>query len=86
MIIEMMMDRIFFFVDLLLSGMPLLQISIPVDAISNVFDFFAKAAYFLPIDTVLIIASILIAEEGFKISMSIIKFVLRFVPFVDGGN
>lgn len=86
MLIEMMLDHLFVFISMLLSGLPALQISIPVDSISSVLGFFAKASYFLPMDTVIIIATILIAEEGFKISMSIIKFVLRFVPGMTGGN
>ena len=64
---------------------PLSVINISVDFVSSipvVTDFLKVAAYILPWSYILPLILLLISISGFKITLSLVKTIVKFIPFL----
>lgn len=64
--------------------LPSFDLSTTAQMFDTFFEYVDIAAYFVPMDTITTILKIVIAEELFKITLSIIKLILSFIPFIGG--
>ncbi len=65
-----------------LTSLPFADIVIPQPHLDIFFEYLQAAAYFIPIGTVAILLGCIIAEELVKINIALIKFLLKFIPFM----
>lgn len=84
MIIERVCDMFFGFFFGWLSSIPLLQWDIHFSMLEPFFSFLDFVAYFLPMNTVVMILAFIIVEENIKIAISMLKLIWRFIPII--GN
>lgn len=84
MIVEAILNLFLSFVSILIDGLPTMDFSQTVLIFDTFFDYVDMAAYFVPMDTITGILSVLIAEEMFKIGISIVKLILSFIPLMGG--
>lgn len=82
MIIEAIINVFLSLASILIDGLPTLDVSATVGVFTAFWEYVDMAAYFIPMDTVTAILRIIIAEELFKIGISIVKFILRFIPLM----
>jgi len=60
-----------------------LQSVVPgMSLVSSFLDYVAIAAYFVPIDTIVILFSCIVLRELFKIGLAFMKMVFNFIPFM----
>lgn len=81
----MIIDSIIGFFMRILDYLPGFDLSTSLQIYDTFFEYVDMAAYFIPMDTVMSILHIIIAEEMFKIVLSLIKLILSFVPFMGGS-
>ncbi len=65
-----------------LDLIPFMDLEIPENAIDTFMSYVDMAAFFVPIDTIIILLACIIAEELTKIWIALLKFILKFVPFM----
>lgn len=85
MIVEAILNLFLSFASILIDNLPNIDIGQTVQTFDIFLDYVDMAAYFVPMDTIISILSVLIAEELFKIGLSIVKLILNFIPFMGGG-
>ena len=60
-----------------------LQSVVPgMSLVSSFLDYVAIAAYFVPIDTIVILFSCIVLRELFKIGLAFMKMLFNFIPFM----
>ena len=59
-----------------------LQSVVPGMSVSSFLDYVAIAAYFVPIDTIVILFSCIVLRELFKIGLAFMKMLFNFIPFM----
>lgn len=59
---------------------PSFSIALNYEILESFVSYVALCAYFVPLDTVLAIFAIIVMEELFKIGLSLLKLVWRFIP------
>ena len=60
-----------------------LQSVVPgMSLVSSFLDYVAIAAYFVPIDTIVILFSCIVLRELFKIGLAFMKMLVNFIPFM----
>ncbi len=84
MITETILGIFISFASILIDGLPSIDIGHTFQTFDIFLDYVDMAAYFVPIDTITAILRVLIAEELFKIGLSLVKLILNFIPFMGG--
>lgn len=84
MITETILGIFISFASILIDGLPSIDIGQTVQTFDIFLDYVDMAAYFIPVDTITAILRVLIAEELFKIGLSLVKLILKFIPFMGG--
>ena len=84
MFVEVILDRFFSIILVMLDSIPLLRFELPINAINTFLDILDGVAYFLPMNAVISMLGVLFLEELFKITLSFIKMVWKFIPVI--GN
>ncbi len=69
----------------ILDYLPGFDLSTSLQIYDTFLEYVDMAAYFIPMGTVMTILKIVIAEEMFKIVLSLIKLILSFIPFMGGS-
>lgn len=82
MITEAILNVFFNLIYKLLDLIPLMNFEFSVGSIDAFMTALDMSAYFLPMGTILALIGILIVEELLKIYLSLIKLVLKFIPFM----
>ena len=82
MIFEAVCDIIFDCVFVFFDAIPLLHLDIPSGALESFITILDIAAYFLPMNTIVVMLSIILAEEGLKIGVAMLRFIWKFIPFI----
>ena len=85
MIVEAILNMFLSFASILIDGLPNIDFGQTFQTFDIFLDYVDMAAYFVPINTVTAILRVLIAEELFKIGLSLIKLILNFIPFMGGS-
>lgn len=84
MIVEAILNLFLSFASILIDGLPTIDMGQTIQTFDTFFEYVDMAAYFVPMNTITGILSVLIAEELFKIGLSIVKLILNFIPFMGG--
>jgi len=84
MITETIIGIFISFASILIDGLPSVDIGQTFQTFDIFLDYVDVAAYFVPVNTVTAILRVIIAEELFKIGISIVKLILKFIPFMGG--
>lgn len=82
MLAEMFYDMIFSWVYTLLNMLPFIEYEIPVGAVDACISVMEFSVFFLPISTIQLMLGIILMEELFKITLSFIKLVWKFIPII----
>lgn len=85
LIVEAILNMFLSFASILIDGLPNIDFGQTFQTFDIFLDYVDMAAYFVPINTVTAILRVLIAEELFKIGLSLIKLILNFIPFMGGS-
>ena len=65
-----------------IDWLPVVDYEVTYDMLVGFGEFLNMACYFVPVDTIKFIVTVLIMEEGLRIVVAIIKFILKFIPFM----
>lgn len=82
MLAEMFYDMIFSWVYTLLNMLPFIEYEIPAGAVDACISVMEFSVFFLPISTIQLMLGIILMEELFKITLSFIKLVWKFIPII----
>lgn len=82
MLAEMFFNMLFSMVYTLLDMLPFIDLELPVGAVDACLSVMEFSAFFLPLDTIIIMLGIILVEEGFKITLSLIKLIWKFIPII----
>ena len=80
MLFERLIDLMFEITYMLLGLLDTVNVDLFYNALSTVFDILDIAGFFLPLETIFIVLGILISEELFKITLSLLKMIWKFIP------
>lgn len=82
MIFDKLLELFFGWVSMIFNLIPFMDVEIPVGSIAAFMSYVDMAAYFVPIDTIIILLTCIIVEEFVKIWIALFKFLWKFVPFI----
>ena len=82
MIVETLLNMFLSFASILIDGLPTLDMGATIQTFDTFLNYVDMAAYFIPMDTVTGILKVIIAEEAFKIGLSIVKLIWHFIPLM----
>lgn len=82
MIIDAIADVSFSWFIFLLRLLPFRDLTLPNASIDAFLSYVDMAAYFVPINVILMLLTFLFVKEGIKILISFIRFLIKFVPFI----
>lgn len=82
MLIQAILSVFFKLVDGILSKLPEINIEIPATVVTDAAEFFRVVAYIVPMDTVAQILMLIVALQGFRIAVSLIKTIWNLLPIV----
>lgn len=85
MIVEAILNMFLSFAAILIDGLPSIDLGQTFQTFDIFLDYVDMAAYFVPMGTITAILRVLIAEELFKIGLSLVKLILNFIPFMGGS-
>lgn len=84
MITETILGIFLSFASILIDNLPSIDVGQTFQTFDVFLDYVDMAAYFVPINTITAILRVLIAEELMKIGLSLVKLILKFIPFMGG--
>lgn len=80
MILELLMDNLFKWIEALLSLVPVMNFEFSIDGIETFLGYFDMVGFFVPMDTVLLLIGVLVSFETVKIIIAFARFVWKFIP------
>lgn len=84
MIFEAILGIFSSFAFVLIDNLPSVDVGQTFHSFDVFLDYVDMAAYFVPVNTITAILRVIIAEEIMKIGLSLIKLILKFIPFMGG--
>lgn len=84
MITETILGIFLSFASILIDNLPSIDVGQTFQTFDVFLDYVDMAAYFVPVNTITAILRVLIAEELMKIGLSLVKLILKFIPFMGG--
>lgn len=82
MISSLFLDAFFVLFVGILKLIPFRKLVLPNAAIDAFLGYVDMAAYFIPINTIMMLLLFIVVKEGIKIFVAFVRFILKFVPFV----
>lgn len=82
MITEALFNIIFGILDFVMGMLPFFDFTIDISAFDTMADIIKTVSYLLPLGTMLTIFTLILAINGFKIVVSILKTIWQITPFV----
>ncbi len=80
MLIELLMDTFFTWIETLLSFVPIMNFEFSLNGLETFLGYFDMINFFVPLDTVMFLIGILVSFEGLKIFIALVRFIWKFVP------
>ena len=82
MVTDAILNLVFGFVNAILDGIPLMEISESMTVLNAFLDIVGAALYFFPWQKVVPIVGIIVMLQTWRIAVSIIKAIWAILPFV----